>query len=106
MIKQVKRIMIKGGVMTPRKFFIICPVLSVFFLFLLFVPANADEESADPCADMECGPGYAAILQSNGSCMCVYLDCDGAKDCPKPQEAPDDCASVEGCPKPPALINP
>jgi len=57
------------------------------------------------CDSTFCGPGYKPVLQSNGSCMCMVLDCTREDGCPKPPEAAEDCASIEGC-NPPQIIKP
>ncbi len=61
--------------------------------------------STQACDSTSCGKGYTAVLQSNGSCMCVTADCIDIGGCPEPPKAIEDCDSIEGC-KPPTLVEP
>ncbi len=80
-------------------------VLALTFSFLFLGGNSIAEQAAEPCNDAACGPGYKALLQSNGSCMCVAIDCINVDNCPEPPKVPEDCLSIEGC-NPPRIIEP
>ena len=89
--------------MRYRVLFFVVLVLALFFL--LIHSSSIAQQAGQPCDASTCGPGYNAVLQSNGSCMCVASDCTNLDDCPEPPKAIEDCASIEGC-GPPAIIEP
>ncbi|MBP7529159.1 MAG: hypothetical protein KA801_14620 [Syntrophorhabdaceae bacterium] len=80
-------------------------VLALTFSFLFLGGSSIAQRAAEPCNDAVCGPGYKPLLQSNGSCMCIAIDCTNADNCPEPPKVPEDCPSIEGC-NPPRIIEP
>jgi len=79
----------------------------VFIASILFLSAGSSlyAQASGPCDSNTCGPGYAPVLQTNGSCMCVAQDCKDIEGCVVPPKAVEDCESIEGC-NPPQIIKP
>jgi len=80
-------------------------VLALTLSFVLIQGDSIAQQASQPCDASTCGPGYNAVLQSNGSCMCVASDCTNLDGCPEPPKAVEDCDSIEGC-NPPEVIEP
>lgn len=83
-------------------FFILLAI--IFSCFLTHGSALA-QQAANSCDNKTCGPGYTPVVQSNGSCMCLHVDCISAENCPEPLKIATDCDSIEGC-APPQVIKP
>lgn len=87
--------------MRCRLFLVLLVMAGIFVVSV----QTSGAQTGGQCDASLCPAGYNAVLQSNGSCMCIAADCADIEGCPKPPKAVEDCDSIEGC-NPPQIIKP
>lgn len=77
-------------------------VLFLMLLALMFMVALAAgnthaQSGSQSCDKTVCGPGYKPVLQSNGSCMCIFAGTNASGSTQPSLTSDDDCTRPEGC---------